>query len=105
MLKLLHSPVGSLFAVLALVAASAACTVHSTDVPSLSGPSEYALSLNIIASPDSIVRDGISQSIVVVTARDTNGKGLPSVPLRVDMLVAGVLADFGTLSARNLVTS
>lgn len=89
---------------MAALAAMAACTVHQTETSSLSGPSEFALSLTLTASPDSIVQDGSSQSRVQVAARDANGKPASGVPLRMDMFVNGQTADFGTLSARTVVT-
>lgn len=91
-------------AILAALALGAACTVHQTDVPSLTGPSELALSIDVAATPDSISQDGASQSAIVVTARDANGKAMPALPMRVDMVVGGQFQDFGTLSARTIVT-
>ena len=46
----------------------AACTVHQTTSPALTGPSELATSVRITATPDSISQDGASQSSVVVSA-------------------------------------
>jgi len=82
----------------------AGCTVHKTEAPPLSGPSELALSLSMTATPDSITQDGGSQSAVKIVARGPDGRGLASLPLRVDMSVNNVPQDFGTLSARTLVT-
>src|SRR5690349_8633412 len=90
-------------AALVAVAATAACTVHSTDVPSLAGPSELALTLKVTATPDSITQDGGSQSSVKVTAIGPDGKPISGLPVRVDMVVGGVPQDFGTLAARTLV--
>ena len=91
-------------AALVAVAATAACTVHSTEVPSLAGPSELALTLKVTATPDSITQDGGSQSSVKVTAIGPDGKPISGLPVRVDMVVGGVPQDFGTLAARTLVT-
>jgi PKD repeat protein len=82
----------------------AGCTVHKTEAPPLSGPSELALSLSMTATPDSIAEDGGSQSAVKIVARGPDGRGLASLPLRVDMSVNNVPQDFGTLSARSVVT-
>ena len=93
------------FATLAVAALlGAACTVHQTEAPALSGPSETALSVTITASPDSISQDGRSTSTIGLQARDANGKLLSNLPFRLDMLVNGQAADYGTLSNRNLVT-
>jgi PKD repeat protein len=91
-------------AVLAAATLATACTVQKTEVPSLTGPSEFALSVAITATPDTLNRDGQSQSSVVLTTRGPDGAPVGGVPLRLDMVVGGVMQDFGTLSARNLVT-
>mgnify|MGYP000963481676 CR=1 FL=1 len=88
---------------LAVVLASG-CTVHQTETPALSGPSEFALSLSVSASPDTITQDGRSTANVVVTARDANGKAIANAPFRFDIIVNGSAADYGTLSSRNVVT-
>jgi PKD repeat protein len=92
-------------AVLLALVASAGCTVHNTETPAISGPSTLALSLNLNAVPDSISQDGGSQSSIKITAIGPNGKGVASLPLRIDTRVAGVPQDYGTLSARTVVTN
>jgi PKD repeat protein len=84
---------------------TAACTVKSTQEPSLAGPSGLALSLNVNAVPDSINQDGGSQSSLKVRAIGPDGRGMASLPLRLDMFVAGAPQDYGTLSARTVVTN
>jgi PKD repeat protein len=86
----------------ALVAAG--CTVHKQETPSLTGPSELGTAISIAVTPDVLAQDGASQSLVTVTARDANGQPLRSVPLRAEITVNGVVTDFGSLSARNIVT-
>jgi PKD repeat protein len=81
------------------------CTVKNTQAPPLSGPSGLALTLNVNAVPDAINQDGGSQSSVRVTAIGPDGKGIPSLPLRLDMVIGGVAQDYGTLSARSVVTN
>ena len=80
------------------------CTVHKQDTPPLTGPSEFSTAISIQASPDTVFQDGASQSLVTITARDSNGQPLRNQTLRVDTAVGGVFVDFGTLSARSLVT-
>jgi PKD repeat protein len=89
-------------AVLALV--TWACSVSETKVPSPAGPSEFALSFALTATPDSISQDGASQSSIVVTARDVNGKTISGLVFRMDMFVDGLPGDYGTLSGKTLVT-
>ena len=94
-----------LSAALALAALSlAGCTVHQSEAPGLTGPSGLALTIRVTALPDSISQDGGSASSITVTAIDHDGKAKANVPVRVDMFVNGVGQDYGTLSARTLVT-
>ncbi|MEO6235892.1 MAG: PKD domain-containing protein [Vicinamibacterales bacterium] len=81
-----------------------ACTVKKQEAPSLTGPSELSTSITISVSPDVLSQDGASQSLVTITARDSNGQPLRNLPLRTEITVNGFVTDFGTLSARNLVT-
>src|SRR4029453_16569609 len=57
---------------LALLAAGRG--VDKVDVPPYFGPSGLGLSLQMGASPDLINADGVSQSVVTITARDQNGR-------------------------------
>ena len=82
-----------------------ACTIKETPAPSLMGPSEFATSVRLSAVPDLIMRDGVSQSTIVVTANDPQGAPIRSLQLRLDMVVNGVVQDFGTLSTRTLFTN
>ena len=91
-------------ALLAVVAASSACTTKGQDAPPLSGPSEFGTSITMTASPDAINQDGGSQSLITITTRDSKGSPLRNVSLRTDIYVDGVHTDFGTLSARSVVT-
>lgn len=82
-----------------------ACTVKKQETPSLTGPSELSTAITIQVSPDILTQDGASQSIVTITARDSNGQPLRNLPLRVDVTADGAITDaLGSLSARNLVT-
>jgi hypothetical protein len=58
----------------------------------------------MVAVPDSITQDGASQASIEVTAFDANGKTCAGLPVRMDMAVGGVIQDYGTLSARTIVT-
>ena len=89
---------------LAAAALTAACTMKSQEAPPLTGPSELGTSIVLSVTPDVLNQDGASQSIVTVTARDQNGQPLRNLALRGEINVNGISADFGTLSARNVVT-
>jgi PKD repeat protein len=91
-------------AFLAALAFSAACGVHQTVEPGLAGPSELSTSFVMTAIPDSISQDGASQSSVTVWVRDANAKPIQGLAIRLDMAVDGTTQDYGTLSARTVVT-
>jgi PKD repeat protein len=84
--------------------ALAACTTKKQETPPLSGPSELSTAITLTVSPDVVTQDGVSQSLVQITARDANGQPLRNLSLRADIAVSGVLVDFGRLSARSVVT-
>ena len=90
--------------VLMMAAIAAGCTMSDSKAPPLAGPSEMSLSLAITANPDVLSLDGSSQTLVTVEARDENGQPKRDVPLRVEILADGSNIDFGTISARTLVT-
>jgi hypothetical protein len=92
------------FAALAVLAVSAACTMKKEEAPAFTGPSEFGTSINISVTPDTITQDGSSQSVVTVTALGPNGAPLANLSLRAEIRVDDVATDFGSLSARNLVT-
>jgi PKD repeat protein len=94
----------ALGAIIAAVVGVNACTMKSQEAPPLAGPSEFGTSISITVSPDLLTQDGASQSLVTITARDPNGAPVRNVSLRAEIAVGGVRADFGTISARNLVT-
>lgn len=90
--------------ILAACYTAAACTVQQASQPSLTGPSDAATSLSVTATPDTINQDGASKSTVIIAAHGPSGQAMAGLPVRVDMAVGGVAQDFGSLSARNLVT-
>ena len=91
-------------AVAAALTLEARCTMKNQEAPPLSGPSGYATSIAISTAPDVLTQDGASQSLITITARDTNSAPIRNLSMRADITVGGVHADFGSLSARNLVT-
>jgi PKD repeat protein len=78
--------------------------MKNQEAPPLTGPSEYGTSITITVSPDVLTQDGASQSLVTITARDQNGNLLRNQALRAEIFLNGDRVDFGSLSARNLVT-
>ena len=88
----------------AALALASACTVHNAEQPALTGPSGLAQSISLTATPDRLTQNGQDQSAIVVRVLGPSGAPASGIALRVDMLVDGTLVDFGTLSARSLVT-
>lgn len=92
----------AVFGLTALLAAS--CTMKNQEAPPLTGPSEFGTSVTVQVTPDVLQLDGASQAVVTVTVFDSAGKPMANVPLRADIIVNGFVNDFGSLSARSLVT-
>jgi PKD repeat protein len=78
--------------------------MKSQEEPPLSGPSEFGQSITVSVTPDVLSQDGSSQSMVSVRALDANAGPIRNLSLRGEIVVNGVAADFGSLSARNVVT-
>lgn len=83
----------------------ASCTMKDQEAPPLTGPSEFGTAVTVQVSPDILSQDGASQSVVTVTVRNAAGQTVSGVPLRAEIRVNGQTADFGTLSARSIVTN
>src|SRR4051812_11769439 len=79
-----------------------ACSLDKQEMPALTGPSELALSLSIAATPDQIPRDGSSQSVVTITARDPQGR--PLVGQRITLALASNTPQGASLSQSEVVT-
>jgi hypothetical protein len=82
---------------LAALLASTGCGLDETKVPPLFGPSELGLSLQMGASPDVVNADGVSQSVVSITARDENGRPAPNKLIYVSGFGDGALIAGGVL--------
>ena len=82
----------------------ASCTMKKQEAPPLAGPSEFGTSISLAVVPDVIFQDGASQSLITATARGPNGEPVRNLSLRAEIAVNGAMMDFGSLSARNLVT-
>ena len=73
------------------LAGTIGCGLDTVKSPALSGPSELGLSLQMTASPDVINADGVSQSVVTITARDENGHVAPNRAIYVSGIGDGTL--------------
>jgi PKD repeat protein len=66
---------------------TSACGLEKQTQPSLMGPADTGQSIFMTASPDNLPRDGSSQSVVTLIARDPNNR--PLVGQRLVLSVAG----------------
>jgi PKD repeat protein len=76
---------------------TAGCTLSKEEAPALTGPSSSAISINAVASPDTLPRDGQSISVVRLAVRDFTDKAVAGQRL---MLTTTA----GTLSATDVTT-
>jgi hypothetical protein len=76
--------------------AVAGCAIDNQDAPGFGGPSEFAMSLSVTATPDVILPDG--SSAIAVTALDTSGNAIAGVSLRFRLinLVGSISSTSGT---------
>ncbi|HEY7498777.1 MAG TPA: PKD domain-containing protein [Vicinamibacterales bacterium] len=79
--------------------------MKSDEPPPFAGPSELDKSITVAVSPDVLSLDGASQSLITVTAKDGAAQPIRNLTLRVETRVDGVPVDFGSLSARSIVTN
>jgi hypothetical protein len=81
------------------------CGVGEVEIPELSGPSERWESLNVTATPDLLVADGRSFSVIRGIFRDGNGQPLPGRAIAFHTSdESGNFANIGLLSSDVAVT-
>jgi PKD repeat protein len=88
----------------AVLLTATACTVQKTPAPALTGPSELALRVAMQIVPDSILQDGASQAVLQIEAAGVDGRPVRGLGLRVSTRFQGITQDFGSLSAKTVVT-
>ena len=84
--------------------AAAGCQVSKTEAPEVTGPSELGLSLELRATPDTVIMDGLSQSQIQIVARDPGGRPVANQAVRVEITAAGEVVDIGRLNTKNVTT-
>jgi PKD repeat protein len=57
------------------------------------------------ATPDTISQDGSTQALVVVIARDTAGRAVAGLPIRLEVEKDGAIQDYGVLSTKSVTTA
>lgn len=92
------------FSLAALLLTASACTVKETSAPPMTGPSELALRVATQIVPDSILQDGASQAVLQIEAGGPDGRPMRGLALRVAVQFQGIVQDFGTLSAKTVIT-
>ncbi len=67
------SRLGASLVVVGLTLAPAACGLDDQEAPALGGPSDLGVSVQLLAQPDTVNADGVSQVLVELILRDQNG--------------------------------
>ena len=78
----------------------AGCALDEVDAPSLTGPSEFGLSVRSTATPNRLPRDGSSQSVVVLSVSDAQNR-----PVAGQRLTLAASPAAAALSASEVVTN
>jgi hypothetical protein len=65
---------GAALLALGLLLGAAGCGLDHQQAPDLNGPSDVGISVELVAAPDTLNADGVSQSVVRLVLRDQNGK-------------------------------
>jgi PKD repeat protein len=91
-------------ACVAVTVVAAGCTVHQTEAPSLTGPSEFALSVSMSADPDTLFTDGRQQATIQLTARDSKGAPEANKTFALATKIDNSIVSFGTLSSPTIRT-
>lgn len=101
MTRINHTGRFRIVAAASMVAALAAtgCSLGDQSAPSLTGPSEFGLSVTMTASPDQLPRDGSSQSVISVIARDAQGR-----PVANQRMTIGLSSGAAAASASEVIT-
>jgi hypothetical protein len=93
----------SIYAI-AIALSGAACTVNQSEVPPITGPSDFAKSLTVTATPDNLYLNG-QQATIIVEARDATGGPLASLRVHLSIVLGGFIADkCGHLSFADVTT-
>jgi len=81
-------------AALLLAATMTGCGIENQSAPPLSGPSEFATTVTLTATPDTLVQDGESIAAITANVRDVNGRP-----------VSGMRLTFSAVSSTTLIRS
>lgn len=81
----------------------AGCTVKQVEPPSVAGPSTLARAITMVANKDTLFQNGVDFVDILVTSSSPTGQQ-QNIPLRAEIMVGGLVQDFGTLNTKNPVT-
>lgn len=91
---------------LVAVMTATGCSVNETNAPAVTGPSELGLSIKVTATPDVLTMDGLSQSSIVIEARNAQSAAVPNLGFRAEVVAGGEIRDdVGRLSSKTGVTN
>ncbi len=95
----------SIITVVGILASSflTGCTVKDVEPPSLAGPSTLARAITMTANKDTLFQNGVDFVDILVTSTSPTGQP-QNIPLRAEILVGGVVQDFGTLNTKTPTT-
>lgn len=62
--------------------AAAGCSLADKETPPLAGPSSFALSLSLVATPDRLIQDGVSKVTVTAFVRDVSNQPIRDLPIQ-----------------------
>jgi PKD repeat protein len=91
-------------ACVAISVVAAGCTVHQTEAPGFTGPSEFALSVSMSADPDTLFSDGRQTATIQLSARDASGAPQANKTFALSTKIDDSIVSFGTLSTPTIRT-
>jgi PKD repeat protein len=80
-IRLISSRAAASIAVV-LMLAVAGCELADKSAPPLSGPSTFALSVTLVATPDRIAQDGASKTTITAFVRDASNQPVKDLPIQ-----------------------
>jgi PKD repeat protein len=65
-----------------MLLAAAGCGLADKEAPPLAGPSSFALSVSLVATPDRMIQDGVSKATVTAFVRDVSNQPVRDLPIQ-----------------------
>ena len=88
--------------IVAFTLGAVGCSLEEQSIPPLSGPSELGMSITLTATPNQLPRDGSSQAVVTILARDPQGRAIAGQQIRLTLPTS---APSGTTLTTTVVTT